>query len=111
MANLLIPEINDETPIFDSEQRSATMRNYLCAKCWGELRCGPLLHDQWFVYCPRCGQNIGFVTRNYVEQKRCQDRIDRRDVDNILASLGIIEKEPSSFDEGTEERLLEELGF
>jgi DNA-directed RNA polymerase subunit RPC12/RpoP len=109
MSNLLAPmEVNEETPVFDSDKRSKIMSDYLCAKCWGELKCSPLPHDQWFVYCPKCGDNIGFVTRNYVENRRTQDRGDYLDVYYLLTTLNLLPEEETN---KTEERLLEELGF
>jgi hypothetical protein len=100
--------LNEETPVFDDVKMSSTMRDCLCAQCWGPLTCSPLHSGQWFVYCKNCGEYAGFVTKKYVERRKQQDCIDYIDVYYMLTTMHLLpEEEPTKSDE----RILEELGF
>jgi len=71
-------------------------RDYVCAQCWGSLVSARNKRSQkkaFMAWCPRCGEDRGFVTRHYAETKRAEDAADRFDAERNLGELLGIKKE------------------
>jgi hypothetical protein len=59
--------------------------------------------DTFEVYCPRCGEGLGLVTKTYAEKRRNESR---GELIQVKKNLGWFEP-----DKRSEEQLLKELGF
>lgn len=73
-------------------------RNYVCAQCWGELLIdfdkGQPKGSRHKVYCPICGEDRGFVTRDYAIQRKAESSAEANEAARNLGKLLGIEKEP-----------------
>jgi len=59
------------------------------------------------VECVKCGDGAGFVRREYAERKKAESAWERREVDDLLVSLGIIPPKPKQ----SVDQLLKDLGY
>ena len=77
----------------DYTEAQTIVRDCVCAQCWGQLISGISKgkdHKAYKVYCPECGEDRGFVSRDYVARKKAEDRLDGLEAKRNLASaLGI----------------------
>ena len=73
------------------------IRNCVCSQCWGSLMYDLNKESEikcYKVYCPKCGEDLGFVSRSYIEQKRGESHSEAMEAaKNIGGLLGIKEKE------------------
>ena len=84
-----------------------TLRDCVCARCWGHLLRFADLDGAWRVECHRCrGDTVGFVTRDYAERRRLEFVIEKVEVEHLLKSIGAMPKETK-----TTQQLLKELGY
>ena len=72
-------------------------RHYVCAQCWGtliyELVRGKT-PKRYKVFCQQCGEDRGFVTRDYADRRRAESGAEKIEAArNLGAALGI-EKQP-----------------
>jgi DNA-directed RNA polymerase subunit RPC12/RpoP len=74
-----------------------TERNYVCAQCWGQLITQPSRgkdHKCFTVLCKSCGEDRGFVTREYAERRKAEDRADANEARRNLGEALGIKREP-----------------
>jgi DNA-directed RNA polymerase subunit RPC12/RpoP len=74
-----------------------TERNYVCAQCWGQLITQPSKgkgFKAFKVICPGCGEDRGFVTREYAERRKAEDRADANEARRNLGEALGIKREP-----------------
>jgi len=82
-----------------------TVRDFVCAVCWGDLEWRP---DKQ-VLCKQYGdQHQGHVTRYYVEERKRQDRGDALEACHLLKKIGVIEDPHKG---KSADQLIHELGF
>ncbi len=84
-----------------------TVRDYVCSSCWGNLQRRPADDRQWVVYCPNCGNDQYYVTREYAERRRAESRADATEVNKLLQNLGVLPKPPKR----SETDILKDIGF
>lgn len=66
--------------------------SHVCAQCWGPLTTlRSSIPDRTFkVICPNCGEDRGFVTREYAEKRKGESRMEAVEAQhNIGKQLGI----------------------
>lgn len=87
---------------FDYAQSNIIVKHYVCAQCWG-----PLMQDfnpgkpkerRYKVTCPDCGEDRGFVTREFAEQRKAESGAKAREAAHNLGELLGIEKKHSTKD-------------
>jgi hypothetical protein len=86
-----------------------TIETHVCSQCWGSLaiRWEVPTEGAKVVCCSSCDETRGFVSRQWVDERRTQDHFDAYEVSRLLQSLGIIDRPPRR----SEDQILEELGF
>lgn len=86
-----------------------TVRDYVCAVCWGHLTRKYQSADLDIVECAIHGiEHSGFVTKFWVEKQRQIDQENSVDAKHMLRTIGVIR---SPHKGKSEKQLLEELGF
>jgi hypothetical protein len=98
--------MENEPAVMSDALSQITVRDYVCAGCWGHLS---RFHypDGVRVVCQACGDGRGFASKAYVNWRRQQDRFDASEVTAMLQSIGVLQKAaPRS---GAE--ILADLGF
>ena len=66
------------------------LNRYRCAKCWGILQ-DRLVHQNYVeVYCPKCGDNQGTVTQNWIDIRKEEDRLEAAEVKANLRRAGVL---------------------
>ena len=85
-----------------AHEAMATVKNYLCSRCWGRL----IAHDL-DVTCvnPDC-DGEGFVTFDYVQRRRAEDGADAAEARIHLRDILNLKKK-----DRTPEKILEDLGY
>lgn len=77
----------------DHIEAQTIKRDCVCAQCWGQLIIGVSKgkdHKAYKVYCPECGEDRGFVSRDYVKRRKAEDKANAWDAKRNLANaLGI----------------------
>lgn len=78
----------DQLDIVECDQ---LIMHYVCAQCWGSLQFGLNKNSKvkkYKVYCPKCGEDRGFVTRKFADKKRVESRLEaieaKRNIGNLL---------------------------
>lgn len=82
-----------------------TVRDYVCAGCWGQLTRTRIDHETDNVECTNCDA-VGFVTRSYADGRKSKSGAELSEVLNVLYQCGELPKPPRK----SEAKLLEELG-
>jgi len=90
----------------DDKQAEFTVRDYVCAWCWGNLLKFPAPKRMWFVRCSKhLDETPGYVTKRYAERRRGESVGEKVDAKyNIGEQLGITTKR-------TQKQNLADLGF
>lgn len=83
-----------------------TIRDYVCARCYGHLTLFADKEERWNIVCQNCGPASGFVTKTYANRRKSESHGEKLEVDQLLDRLGIIKKQHRS-----QEQNLHELGF
>jgi hypothetical protein len=86
----------------------ATMRDCLCAACWGPLVKRPGPGRDWLVSCASDADHAGFVTKHWVARQRDADAVNSIDAGRMLRKVGVI---PDPNKGKTEADLLREMGY
>jgi len=80
----------DEMSLIEAQR---TVRDYVCAQCWGQLISQVSKgkdHKCFTVLCPNCGEDRGFVTREYANKRKAEDCFDALEAKrNLGKALGI----------------------
>ena len=83
-----------------------TIERYVCARCWSQLQSDSIPDSQRkHVYCPECGDGVGFITRRTMEIRQENNKLDAIVVKSNLRHL---------FNNGpqkTVEEMIKDLGF
>lgn len=72
-------------------------RDYVCAQCWDQLiyelnrGVSPKCYK---VYCLKCGEDRGFVTRDYAERRKAESNAEALEAARNLGDLLGIKKQP-----------------
>lgn len=69
--------------------------HYVCASCWGTLITQRVKPEErlFKVICKKCGEDRGFVTREYAEKRRGESKVEAVEVRRNLGKvLGLKEK-------------------
>jgi DNA-directed RNA polymerase subunit RPC12/RpoP len=79
----------------ESQEAARIEANYVCAQCWRTLITqrvkGP--ERMFKVFCPKCGEDRGFVTRDYVERRKAENKLEAIEAAHNLGKiLGLTEK-------------------
>jgi len=84
-----------------SLEATHTERFYVCAQCWGQLITQPSKgkHRCFSVFCPNCGEDRGFVTREYAERRKAEDHAEALEVRRNLGKQLGIEIKPIDVDQ------------
>jgi hypothetical protein len=89
----------------DSTTAQTTVRDYVCAHCWGRLVMN-ITKDGWEVTCIK-GHETGFVTKAFAEARRAESQVEKVEVNELLRRVGVLPERPKK----TEEQILKELGY
>lgn len=77
----------------DHIEAQTIKRDCVCAQCWGQLISGISKGKDfkaYKVYCPDCGEDRGFVSRDYVARKKSEDHAEAYEAKrNLGKALGI----------------------
>jgi len=71
-----------------------SIRRYcVCSQCWGPLKVDferGATRKKYKVYCEKCGEGRGFVSREYADRRKAEDANDARDARrNLEEALGM----------------------
>ena len=74
------------------------VRDYVCSRCWGQLTStfdkSIEKNKRYKVSCPKCGDSLGFVTRDYAIQKKAESVAEKNEAKKYLGELLGMKKEP-----------------
>lgn len=84
-----------------------TIHEYVCSRCWGQLTLLADKETRWKITCLKCGDDQGFVTREYAVQRQAESAAEAIEVKQLLAGLGVIQPAPKK----SNEQIIRELGF
>ena len=79
----------------ESQQAAQIEAHYVCAQCWGTLITQHVKGEGrlFKVLCPNCGEDRGFVTRDYAEKRRSDNKVEAVEAKHNLGKiLGLPEK-------------------
>lgn len=91
----------------DDNLAEITLRDYVCAACWGHLVRKPAPERMWFIECAKDPEHNGFVTKFWVEKQRQADAGNLMDARYLLQKIGVV---PNPHAGKTAAQLLKELG-
>jgi len=85
-----------DTRDFEMETYKAVgmVRDYVCAQCWGRLTTSKVPNSRNLkVFCPKCGEDRGFVTYDYKDRRLAESALEEFEVSRNLASaMGMDQK-------------------
>jgi hypothetical protein len=84
-----------------------TVRDYVCAQCYGRLEYWPSKGGGFEIYCVKEREHAGFVTKHFADNERSNSLAEKREVDRMLIEVGVLPKPPKR----SEAEILAELGF
>lgn len=91
----------------DDHMADITVRDYVCARCWGHLLKYHAPDRLTCVKCHKCGDDTpGYVTKAYADQRRAESAADAADVLHNLRALF-----PTESTGKTPEQITKEMGF
>jgi len=70
-----------------------TVKQYVCAICWGNLTRDKVDHDTDDVSCQQCG-DAGFVTRTYTDGRKGESGGELSEVLEVLYEAGEMPRPP-----------------
>lgn len=77
------------------------VRDYVCAQCWGSLIYAlnrKAKSKCYKVYCRECGEDRGFVTRDYATRRKAESNAEKREAERNLGNILGIKKQPFDLD-------------
>jgi predicted RNA-binding Zn-ribbon protein involved in translation (DUF1610 family) len=83
-----------------------TVKDCVCAHCWGHLNMIADQETRWKVICPECGE-AGVVTKAYAEQRRAESASEAHEVTELMTGLGLLPARQKK----SPDQILRELGF
>lgn len=85
-----------------------TIRDYVCAQCWGGLLLYPIDDRMYHALCRAYGEeHSGYVTKYYAERRREESAGEKLEVRDMLVEAGVIKPEPRQ----PREKTIKELGY
>ena len=88
-----------------------TVVNYRCSMCWGSLiksyaldpegsvEKSPSGESLMVVKCRGCNEDLGFVSKHFIEKERLRDFGDAYEVKKDLRIMGLVPKEKQHADQ------------
>ncbi len=95
------------TPL-DDNLAEITIRDYVCAACWGHLIRKPAPGRMWFVECAAEPDHNGYTTKYYVGKARQADAGNLLDARSLLQKIGVVNNPNAGKTAG---QLLKEMGY
>jgi len=93
--------------IFDNvAMAQKTVKDCVCAACYGPVVMQFAPWQKYQVTCPKCGEDRGFVTRDWAEKRKAESHAELVEAkSNLAEAMGLNEPKKST------EKIKQELGY